>query len=154
MSPAARPLLILLLAAVAGCSRSQRDEDFIPPGDAARSAVDAALRAWADGDPVRGDAAQPVPGTGSPRVLFADSVRVKGRKLAGYTILGEVPTEAPRCLAVKLTFADPPEEVRERYVVVGIDPLWVCKYDDYLMISHWSHAMPADPKSPSPGGEP
>lgn len=152
MSPATRPLLVLL-AAAAGCSRPQRNEDFIPPADTARSAVDAALRAWAGGDPVRGDT-QPVPGTGSPQVLFADSTRSKGRKLTGYTILGEVPAEAPRCVAVKLTLADPPAEVRERYVVIGIDPLWVCKYDDYLMISHWSHQMPADQKSPSPGGGP
>jgi hypothetical protein len=151
MSPAARPLLVLLLAA-AGCSRHQRNEDFIPPGDAARSAVDAALRSWANGDPVRGDA-QRVPGT-SPEVLLADAVRMKGRKLAGYTILGEVPAEAPRCFAVKLTFADPPAEVRERYVVVGIDPLWVCRYDDYLLVSHWCHPMPRDEKPPSPGGKP
>jgi hypothetical protein len=133
----------VLLAAPAGCSRAQKNQDFVPPEGAARAALDASLRAWS-----RGDTAQTVPGT-NPPVMVIDERRVKSRPLTGYTILGLVPADAPLCFAVQLRLGNPTEEVRERYVVVGIDPLWVWRYDDYVMITHWSHPMPAD-KKPEP----
>ena len=131
-----------LVAAFSGCSRSQKNQDFIPPEAAARAALDAALRAWS-----RGDTAQTVPETDPPGMVI-DERRVKTRPLVGYTILGQVPADAPVCFAVQLKLSNPTEEVRERYVVVGIDPLWVWRYDDYLMITHWSHPMPD--KKPEP----
>lgn len=121
----------------AGCSRNPRAEDFVPPEDAARAALDAYLKAWAAGD--TGDA---VPGT-DPPVMVADELRADGRTLAGYTILGPTPADAPRCFAVTLKLGNPPAEVRERYVVVGIDPVWVWRYDDYLMMTQWHHPPPA-----------
>jgi hypothetical protein len=125
-----------------GCSRpGQRAEDFVPPEDAARSALDAYLRAWSQGNT---DAT--VPGT-SPPVQVADELRSKGRTLTGYAILGPAPADAPRCFAVRLTLGNPAEEVRERYVVVGLDPVWVWRYDDYVMITHWEHRMPAGEKA-------
>lgn len=128
-----------------GCSRSQRNEDFTPSEEASRAAIEAYLRAWS-----QGDTATTVPNS-NPPVEVADNLRAQGRTLAGYKILGEVPADAPRCFAVLLTLGNPREEVRERYVVVGIDPLWVWRYDDYLMLTHWSHSMPADSKgSPQP----
>ncbi len=139
-----RLLAAALIAACLGCSRSQKNQDFTPPEEKARAALDAALRAWS-----RGDTAQAVPDT-NPAVLVIDERRGKGRPLTDYNILGSVPAEAPMCFAVQLKLANPPEEVRERYVVVGIDPLWVWRYDDYLMITHWSHPMPADKKLESP----
>ena len=140
-------LLLSALAAVlltAGCDRTQRHEDFVPSPDAARAAVEAYLRAWQ-----AGDTAQTVPGT-RPPVNVTDSLRAKGRTLTGYKILGEVPADAPRCLGVQLSLGNPPEEVRERYVVVGIDPIWMYRYDDYLMVTHWSHPMPGDAKNAPP----
>jgi hypothetical protein len=134
----------LLLAACLGCSgASQRNEDFIPPEAAAREALEAYLSAWK-----RGDKAQAVPDT-RPPVLVADELRAKGRTLSEFTVLGPVPADAPRCFAVRLVLGNPCEEVRERYVVVGVDPVWVWRYDDYVMITHWEHAMPAE-KKPAP----
>ena len=131
----------VLLPPLAGCSqKAHRNEDFVPSEHSARSALDAYLRAWA-----RGDTAQRVPGT-EPAVMSADTLRGQNRTLTAYKILGPVPAEAPLCFAVHLTLGNPPAEVRERYVVVGIDPLWVWRYDDYLMITHWSH--PPDAKAP------
>ena len=133
-----RSWLGLVLAAALGCSGSrQTNEDFVPPEAAARAALEAYLKAWAGGstDPA-------VPGT-APQVMVADELRSKGRTLAEYTILGPVPADAPRCFAVKLTLGNPRAEVKERYVVVGLDPVWVWRYDDYLMITHWEHPMPA-----------
>ncbi len=135
-------ILGLLAAACVGCSRSQRNEDFVPSEDAARAALEAYLSAWA-----RGDRSPTVPDT-KPAVMVADELRAKGRPLTGYAVLGQVPADAPRCFAVRLTLGNPAQEVRERYVVVGADPVWVWRYDDYLMITHWEHPMPADPKAP------
>jgi hypothetical protein len=131
----------LLVVAVLGCGGSQRNEDFIPSEDAARAALEAYLNAWK-----RGDKSQTVPDT-QPPVQVADELRTKGRTLGEFTVLGPVPADAPRCFAVRLTLGNPREEVRERYVVVGADPIWVWRYDDYVMITHWEHPMPADKKS-------
>lgn len=132
---------VLLVVAVLGCGGSQRNEDFVPPEAAARAALEAYLSAWK-----HGDTSQTVPDT-RPPVLVADELRGKGRTLSEFTVLGPVPADAPRCFAVRLTLGNPREEVRERYVVVGADPLWVWRHDDYVMITHWEHAMPAAQKS-------
>jgi hypothetical protein len=42
---------------------------------------------------------------------------------------------------VKLTLEDPATELKARYVVVGIDPVWVFRQEDYDMLSHWDHPM-------------
>jgi hypothetical protein len=82
--------------------------------------------------------------------MAVDELRQKGRTLKGYSILGPVPTEAPLCFAVQLTLGNPAGELRERYVVLGLDPLWVWRYDDYVMLMHWSHPMPDDQKAAPP----
>ena len=94
------------------------------------------MQAWSGGSTT-----QAVPDT-SPPVMVVDELRLKGRTLKGYKVLGQVPADAPLCFAVQLSLGNPAEEVRERYVVVGLDPLWVWRYDDYLMVTHWSHPMP------------
>ncbi|HVW02959.1 MAG TPA: hypothetical protein VHB77_21545, partial [Planctomycetaceae bacterium] len=58
-----------------------------------------------------------------------------------YQILGEVPGDTPRCYAVRLKLTDPDAEERARFVVVGIDPLWVFRYEDFQLIAHWDHRM-------------
>jgi hypothetical protein len=120
-----------------GCSRTQRGEDFVPREEAAQQAVGAYLRSWSNGS-----TSQSVPDT-NPPVLVSDELRRDGRVLKTFAILGPVPADAPVCFAVQLSLDNPPEERRERYVVVGIDPLWVWRYDDYLMVTHWSHPMPS-----------
>ena len=49
---------------------------------------------------------------------------------------------------VRLVLAGPAEERRERYVVVGLDPVWVFAYPDYEMLMHWDHPMPAKKEAP------
>jgi hypothetical protein len=136
-----RAWLFAGLVLAAGCSRPQRNEDFVPREDAARASLEAYLQAWS-----RGETEQAVAGT-SPPVMVNDELRLKGRTLRGYAILGQVPADAPVCFAVQLKLGNPAAEVRERYVVVGIDPIWVWRYDDYLMITHWDHRMTEDSRS-------
>jgi len=140
-----RLVCVALLAAGVGCSgRSPRAEDFVPVEAAARAALDASFKAWA-----AGDAGSRAAGTATP-VEVADGLRTKGRTLVSYDILGPVPADAPRCFAVRLTLGNPAQELRERYVVVGLDPVWVWRHDDYVMLTHWDHAMSTD--KPKPAG--
>jgi hypothetical protein len=81
--------------------------------------------------------------------MGADGNQAAGRKLEAYTILGPVAADAPRCFAVRLKLAGSRDEVRERYVVIGLDPLWVLRYDDYEMLLHWDHPMPPAKKPSS-----
>ncbi len=130
--------MVVLTVLVTGCSGTQRNEDFVPSEEVARAALDASLRMWASGD-----TGQLVPDA-KPAILSSDGHRTPTRKLTAYSILGEVPSDAPRCFAVKLTLGNPTAEIRERYVVVGIDPIWVIRYEDYEMLTHWSHPMSAE----------
>ena len=140
-------LLVHLFVAAAlvtglGCGRTPKNDDFVPHEQVARSALEAYLVAWSGGSK-----SPDVPGT-NPPVSVVDELRLKGRTLTGYKILGQVPADAPVCFAVQLSLNNPPEERRERYVVIGIDPLWVWRYDDYVMITHWCQPMPASQSPP------
>src|SRR5215831_16667178 len=119
------PLLLLAggILLTAGCSRTRNKvEDYTPSSEKARQALEAALNHWKDGN-----ASGPVPGT-SPVVQAVDTKWKAGQKLQGFEILGEdTPNSegaAARFFKVRLTpVSGPPLEAR--YVVVGIDPLWV-----------------------------
>jgi hypothetical protein len=126
---------IAALACVLGCSRSSNDR-FIPAAPLAQDALKAALDSW-----VRGDNAAKLD-QGSPKIQLADSHR-DGTKLASYEILGEISLEGGRRFDVLLKFAEPAKTEKTQYVVVGIDPLWVIRHEDYDMITHWDHPIPA-----------
>jgi hypothetical protein len=120
---------------LAGCGGSTGYERFIPAEDRARQALEAALEAWQSGEPHG-----PVAGT-VPPVEFVDSHHKPGQRLRAYSILGMAPGDGPRVFTVKLTLANPGEEVRARYVVMGLDPLWVIRNEDFEMLAHWDHPM-------------
>lgn len=136
--------VVLLLA---GCGRTDPAAKFVPSQADAAAAIAAALDAWKAGGPV-GE----VPGT-EPLVHVVDSYRRGGESLAGYEILGEVPADAPRCYAVELRFV-PPRTEKARYVVVGIDPLWVFRMEDFQLISQWDHHMKDEETGPAESAQP
>jgi hypothetical protein len=111
------------------------DADFIPSDIVCRRALSSALQAWQAGVPVG-----PVPQS-TPLIHVTDSSRIEQRPLQSWRILGQVPGNAPSCYAVQLTLDHPVEQRRERYVVVGIDPLWVFRHEDYDLLLHWEHPM-------------
>ncbi|HKB01862.1 MAG TPA: hypothetical protein VKD90_06560 [Gemmataceae bacterium] len=127
-----------LLALAAGCSDTSDPGRYIPPEDKARSALESALSAWQAG-------AEPgtIPGTANPTVQFVDSHRPPGRRLTGLTVLGKAPGDGPPVFTVKLAFDGSPGELKVRYVVVGIDPMWVIRHEDFDMLNHWDHPMKA-----------
>lgn len=112
-----------------GCSPGGKVEDFTPPADNARKALEAALNHWQ-----AGNKPGTVPGT-SPTVEVVDAKWKAGQKITAYEILGEDSTgPGPRTFKVRVTLAlGPPLEVR--YVVVGIDPLWVYRDEDFKKAS-------------------
>jgi hypothetical protein len=122
-------LLACGMSVLVGCSREGRKvEDFTPPADTARQALEAALNHWKSGQPPG-----KVPNT-SPAVEVTDSKWKGGQKLKGFEILGEEPGTDPRFFKVRLTPpTGPAQEVK--YAVVGIDPLLVFREEDFKALS-------------------
>lgn len=121
--------LIVGTLLLAGCSPGGKVEDFTPPADNARKALEAALGHWK-----AGNKPGTIPGT-APAVEVVDQKWKGGQKLTAYEILGEEPGGGgPRTFKVRLTLSQgPPVEVR--YIVVGIDPLWVYRDEDFKKAS-------------------
>jgi hypothetical protein len=150
---AARLVAICLAASCAwGCadgrSGSQR---YVPSVPTAQRALEAVLSAWKAGEPVG-----PIRLTDPALNLGVDDAnRRPGQKLVDYEILGEVAAEGPRSFAVRLSLDGPREELDVRYYLVGIDPLWVMRQEDYDLVVHWDHVMPAEaPASAAEGLQP
>lgn len=118
-----------------GCSRQPDPQRFVPPPDVAQRALEAVLKAWQSGE------APGMIAETKPQVHITDAHRKAGQRLEKYQILGEVPGDAPRCFAVKATFSNPKSEERIRFVVIGIDPLWVFRHEDLELLSQWDHKM-------------
>jgi hypothetical protein len=118
----------LLALAAAGCGNGGQGS-FAPSEDAARKALDASLAAWQGGMPKPG----PIDGA-TPPVQAVDSRWAKGELLQSYEILQEEPqTGVPRVFSVKLTMKAPAASKTVKYFVVGKEPLWVYREDDYQL---------------------
>jgi hypothetical protein len=131
-----RVAAIGLWVVAVGCSDSSDPKRYFPPEDKARQALESALGAWQNGRPPG-----TVPGTANPTVQFVDSHNPQGRRLKSFAVLGVAPGEGPRVFTVRLTLDNPTAELKVRYVVFGLDPLWVMEHDDYDMLNHWDHPM-------------
>jgi hypothetical protein len=118
-------LWVLSLAICAGCSARGYDR-YIPSEDKARQALEATLNAWRDGK-------RPGAIEGAPTAVQAvDTQWLAGQQLASYEIVGEESGEGPRVFSVKLTMKRPAgKQLSVRYLVVGKEPLWVYREDDY-----------------------
>src|SRR5262245_40999922 len=117
----------------AGCGRS-RDQTFVPSEEAGQRALETALTAWQ-----KGKRPPSLLQESSPPIQLVDTHHKPGQTLSAFTVLGPTTGDAHRCYAVRLTLDNPREEVRARFVVLGLNPLWVLRYEDYEMMSHWDH---------------
>lgn len=142
--------LALVGVCLSGCSSGDGTgrERFVPSVDAGRKALESVLDQWRAGQ---------IPtylNDCVPQVGIVDSSRRADRPLESYEILGEVPgQEGHRCFAVKLSFAEPASEERARYLVVGIDPLWVFRAEDFDLLTHWDHVMDPPPSEEQPADD-
>ena len=115
----------VVLVAVAGCADRSYDR-YVPSEDRARQALEASLNAWRDGKKPGTVEGAPVP------VQAVDSQWLYGQKITNYEILAEEPNEGPRVFSVRLTLQKPAgKQVTTRYFIVGKEPLWVYREDDY-----------------------
>lgn len=128
--PASVMFLILSLALWAGgCGRGNR---HIPSVGSARQALETALKAWQNGQPVGTIAAA------SPPVQAVDSGWGKGQRLSSYEILEEATREdGKRRFKVRLHLQKPGNDQEVHYVVVGQSPLWVYREEDYQKAEGW-----------------
>jgi hypothetical protein len=136
------------LAIAAFCCRCTRAPDpnrFVPAPELARAALEAVLDDWQAGLPCG------MIERLSVKVYGVDNQRKKGQELAGFDVLGEIALPGVRCFAVRLKYQDQEEDAKVRYVVHGIDPLYVYRQEDFDLLNHWDHMMPAE-EPPSTDG--
>ena len=145
-----RLVLPWAVAAAIGCGDGGRTPAGLAPPDLAssRAALAASLDAWKADDRASG-----VLIGSKPSIGVVDSAR-KDRPLLDYQILGPLMVvEKARPFAVRLVLGSPRESVAARYLVLGRDPLWVFRQEDFERMLHWEHAMAPEP-APQPPGPP
>jgi len=113
------------LALVPGCGSPT--SAYTSNAASAREALESALATWQKG----GKADQLA--TASPQVHVVDSQWQGGQVLEGYEILEEKAgqAETEKRYAVLLKLKKPAGEKRVEYIIVGREPLWVFRDDDY-----------------------
>jgi hypothetical protein len=138
---AALMLALVVLPGVVGCTQTSSGyERYVPSVARAEEAMEAVLSAWQRGEPIG-----PLQlGSAPITIQVADSTRRPGQRLVGYELLGEVAGEGPRTFAVRLKLDNPSREREARYYLVGIDPLWVFRQEDYEALTHWDVCVADD----------
>lgn len=143
--------LVAMLAAAgagcfSGCGREQESaKRFDPPVDLARAAVAAVLADWQAGEE------RTIVGAGLPvAVHVVDKQRQRNQVLEDYEILGEAPGDTARCFAVRLKLRHPDADEKVRFVVIGIDPLWVFRHEDFESLTQWTCGKADDEPEESP----
>jgi hypothetical protein len=150
-----RPLLlglVLLPALLCGCGAARHSTvDYYPDEQTARDGLAVVLRAWQQGQPPEAITDR------TPVVRVVDTHRRSGQTLQDFEVLGMLPGDGPRQFTVRLTLDNPAEVKKVRFVVVGIDPLWVFRQENYDMLAHWECPMPQDTarvSTPAPAPSP
>jgi hypothetical protein len=145
-----RSLLWLTIASFsAGCGGAQRvPTDLRPPDlESSKSALIASLEAWKADHRASGVLIRSKPSIG-----IVDSTRAD-RPLLGYEVVGPLMTVGKaRPFAVRLILGEPHETVATRYLVLGLDPLWVFRQEDFERMLHWEHKMQGETGPVSIGG--
>ena len=128
-------VLVSFTLTTGGCGT--KTPTYTPSLETAEDAVRRGLDRWKAGEPP-GE----VPGT-RPLIHVTDGGRKPSQRLEGYQILGETRGASGRTIAVTLHLENPAEELKARYIVLGIDPLLVFRQEDFELLMHWDHHMPA-----------
>lgn len=136
-------MLVLLALGIAqsGCgggTSSPTEPPKIDP-DQARKALETTLNAWKAGE---------APGSlakGEPPVQAFDSQWENGKKIEGFTIVGEdAGPPSAKMFNVTLKFTGAKAETKARYVVSGTDPVQVYHENDFAkLLANPSNAAPS-----------
>jgi len=136
-----------LTATIAGCERGGETPTpaFVPSWAEARQALESSLSAWRD-------APSPLPASSDTRgVQTVDRQRKPDQRLLSFQILGQLDVENTRQFTVRLNLEGEESPQLVKYNVLGRDPVWVFRLDDYERLSHWQHDMnePAPARTPA-----
>ncbi len=135
----------VLFAFIAGCERGGEAPTpaFVPSWAEARQALESSLSAWRD-------APLPLPASfDTHAVQIVDKTRKPDQRLLSFQILGQSDIENTRQFTVRLNLEGEESPQLVKYNVLGRDPVWVFRLDDYELLSHWQHDM--SPPPPGPG---
>ena len=128
------------LTSLLACGCHDRTADFKPTNDVAENALMRGLEDWR-----AGKLAGEISGS-KPAIHVSDTARNPKQTLESFKILGETPGRSGRTFAVELSLKHPDEKLKTEYIVVGIDPLWIFRREDFELLMHWDHRMPKLPK--------
>jgi hypothetical protein len=136
-----------MLASIAGCERGSGEAAtpaFVPSWEEAQQALESALSTWRD-------APSPLPASfGIRAVQYVDKRRKPDQRLLSFQVLGQTDIENIRQFTVRLTLEGEDSPQLVKYNIVGRDPVWVFRLEDYEMFAHWEHDMP----EPAAGEQP
>jgi hypothetical protein len=120
------PAVIGALVLLSGCGGGSTAR-YVPAEQTSRQALEAALTAWQNGQKPDEVTAGP------PAVRVVDSWWSAGAKLSQFQILGEETGDGPTFFSVHLVVKGKSKTTERtvRYVVVGRDPLWVYREEDF-----------------------
>jgi hypothetical protein len=128
----------MLAAITPGCDHWRHQPatpGFMPSWNEARQSLESALIAWRD-------APSPLPVSFSTRsVQFVHKRRKPNQRLLGFEFLGQSEIENARQFTVRLDLEGEESPQLVKYNIVGRDPVWVFRLEDYEMLSHWEHDM-------------
>jgi hypothetical protein len=74
-------------------------------------------------------------------VQFVDKKRKPTQRLAAFQILSQTDIENARQFTVRLTLDGEESPQLVKYNIVGRNPVWIFRLEDYEMFSHWEHDM-------------
>lgn len=135
-------------AFLVGCGEAQPapTELEVPDLGSARSALVSSLERWKAG---RRDSGVLIGST--PSIGIVDAARAD-RPLLGYEVVGPLKAVGKaRPFSVRLSLGEPSESVEARYLVLGRDPLWVYRQEDFERMLHWEHKMDVETAETPPG---
>jgi hypothetical protein len=126
-----------LVSLLAGCGASPAP--YATTSDQARTSLETALTAWRDGKPC-------APIAGTPSIEVADSNWQAGQQIESFQIGDEQENaNGTKQFAVTMKMKKPPGDKSFQYVIFGRDPVWVCREEDYKLMSN----MDASVKPPA-----
>lgn len=122
-----RRLWAAMVLVLAGCGGGTSEKSYHPPVASARDALTVALNAWKEGQSQPGK----IEAT-NPAVQVADAAWSAGKKLKNFEILkDEQIPDGPQKFTVTLTLDGAPQPQEVVYVIVGKDPLWIFREEEY-----------------------
>jgi hypothetical protein len=134
-----------LSATIAGCERGGETPSpaFVPSWAEARQALESSLSAWRD-------APSPLATSSDiPGVQTVDKQRKPDQRLRSFEILGQTDVENTRQFTVRLNLDGEESPQLVKYNVLGRNPVWVFRLDDYELLAHWQHDMTAPEPAPA-----